>query len=61
MMIIMTGIYAEIQNYLLPYQNPYGTKSTGNASHHWCLYSLEILKCSPKTQVVSSWRVPFDF
>ena len=34
---------------------------------HWkwvpssCLYSLEILRCVPRMQVVSSWWVPFEF
>ena len=33
--------------------DPYGSQSTDNGSHHWCLYSLEILRCVPRMQVVS--------
>ena len=47
---------AEIQNYLLPDgslgptdHDPYGSQSTGNVSHHWCFYLLEILICVPRT------------
>ena len=64
----MTKCIPEIQNYLLPYgylgptdHGPYGSQSTGNGSQHWCLYSLGILRCIPRTQVVSSWWVPFEF
>ena len=49
---------AEIQNYLLIYgflgptgHDPYGFQSTGNGSHHQIFYSLEILRCVPRTQV----------
>ena len=62
------GYMAEIQNYVLPYgslgptdHDPYGSQSTGNGSHHWCLYSLEILRCVPRMQVISRWGVPFEF
>ena len=66
--IIVYFIYhTEIQNYLLPYgsrgsptdYDPCGSPSTGNGSHHWCLCLLEILRRLPRTQVVSSWWVPF--
>ena len=59
---------SEIQNYLRPDgslgptdHDPYGSQSTGNGSHHWCFYLLEILICVPRTQVVSSWWVRFEF
>ena len=41
--------------------DPYGSKSTGNGSHHWCLYYLEILICVPRTHIDISWWVPFEF
>ena len=44
-----------------PWYDPYRFQSTGNGSHHWIFYSLEILRCVPRTQVVSSWWVPFEF
>ena len=58
----------EIQNHLISYgslesmnHDPYRSQSTRNGSHHWCFYSLEILRCVPRIQVVSSWWVPFQF
>ena len=58
--LLIAANVAEIQNYLLPYgslgptgHDPYGSESTGNGSHHWCFYSMEILRCIPRTQVVS--------
>ena len=37
--------------------DPYGSQSTGNRSHHWWFYSLEILRCIPRMLVVTSWWV----
>ena len=58
---------AAIQNYWFPYvslghmgHDPYGSQSTGNGSHHWYFYTLQILGCVPRTQVASSWWVPFE-
>ena len=41
--------------------DPYGSQSAGNGSHHWCFYSWEILRYVPRTQIVNSWWVPFEF
>ena len=68
LVIIGSGAtYAEIQNYWLPYRSlgpmghdPYASQNTGNGSHHWYFYTLEILGCVPRTQVVNSWWVPFE-
>ena len=54
--------------FLLPYgslepmcHDLYGSQRTGNGSHYWCFYSMEILRCIPRTQVVvNSWQVPFE-
>ena len=61
-------VITEIQNYLLPdgslgptYHDPYGSQSTGNGCHHWYFYSLEILRCVPRMQIVIRRWVPFEF
>ena len=58
--------WSEIQKYLLLYgslgptgHDPYGSQSTRNGSHHWCLYSLENLMCD--AGIISRWWVPFEF
>ena len=45
---------------MVPWDPEAMNQSTGNGSHHWFFYSLEILRCIPRTQVVSSWWVPFE-
>ena len=49
---------SENQNYLLPYgslgptgNDPYVSRCTGNVPHHWCFYSLEILRWIPRMHV----------
>ena len=61
-------LHSQIQNYLLGYgslgptgHDPYGSQSTGNGSHHWCFWSLEIFRCIPRMHVVGSPWVPFEF
>ena len=51
--------FSEIYNYSLPCgslgptgHNPYGSQSTGDGSHHWCFYSLEILQCVPRAKPI---------
>ena len=41
--------------------DPYGSKNTWNGPHHWCIYSLKILRFIPRTQEVSSWWFPLSF
>ena len=67
--ILLSGTvwtWAQIQNYLLPNgslgptsHDHHGSQSTGNGSHHWCFYSLEILRCITRTQVVKQLMSPF--